>query len=239
MLNRPYVTLNIAMTADGKTDTRDRKGAIISSDDDMERVDRLRAQSDAVMVGGNTILLDDPRLTIKSADLQAERLRLGLEENPIKVGVISNAALRHDSRFLTAGPSRIIIFTTTRTGEPQITRLGKLGVQVYATGETRVDLVSALHQLNQLGVKRLMVEGGGTLNEELLKHRLVDEIFLYIAPLIFGGSNAPTFVDGIGLERQKAIRLHLTAVDKLLDDGVLLHYVVENNSPTHSINQGV
>jgi len=90
--NRPYIILNVAMTADGKTDTIARRGASISSPHDVERVDRLRAANDAVMVGGHTLLGDDPRLTVKSATERAERQARGLSENPIKVGVVSKNA---------------------------------------------------------------------------------------------------------------------------------------------------
>ena len=229
MTNRPYVTLNVAMTVDGKTDTIARQGAAISSAFDRERVDRLRADSDAVMVGGHTLLGDDPRLTVKSETLRAERRSRGLEENPIKVGIITNAALRIDSRFMTAGPAGKIIFTTTRTNADQIARLQQHGVQVYVTEETRVDLEAALQELKRAGVERLLVEGGGTLNEELLKRELVDEIIVYISPLIFGGASAPTFVSGAGLERQNAIPLQLAAVDAHKDGGILLRYVVGTN----------
>ena len=235
MPDRPYVTLNVAMTADGKTDTIARKGAVISSIDDMDRVDHLRAQNDAVMVGGHTLLGDDPRLTVKTDVLRAERLNLGMEENPIKVGVVTNAALRTDSRFLSVGRARKIIFTTTQTDAAQIDWLRQQGVQVFVTDGTRVDLSSALQQLKQLGVERLLVEGGGTLNEELLKHNLVDEINVYIAPLIFGGAGTPTFVSGTGFECQNAIQLKLTAVDQHSDGGVLLSYLVDiKNSRTNN-----
>jgi 2,5-diamino-6-(ribosylamino)-4(3H)-pyrimidinone 5'-phosphate reductase len=226
MTNRPYVTLNVAMTVDGKTDTIARQGAGISSAFDMERVDRLRADSDAVMVGGHTLLGDDPRLTVKSAVLRADRLSRGLEENPIKVGVVTNAALPMDSRFIITGPARKIIFTTTQTEADQISRLRQHGVQVYLTQGHRVDLDAALQELKQIGVERLLVEGGGTLNEELLKRNLVDEIIVYISPLIFGGASAPTFVSGAGLERYNAIPLQLTAVNPHKDGGILLRYVV-------------
>jgi 2,5-diamino-6-(ribosylamino)-4(3H)-pyrimidinone 5'-phosphate reductase len=138
--DRPFVTLNVAMTADGKTDTVARRGATISSPHDLARVDRLRAESDAVLVGGRTLLGDDPRLTVKSADLRAERRARGLEENPIKVGIVSNADLRDDSRFLTAGPAQVRLFTTQRTSPAQVIRLRERGVQVFVMGERRVDL---------------------------------------------------------------------------------------------------
>jgi 2,5-diamino-6-(ribosylamino)-4(3H)-pyrimidinone 5'-phosphate reductase len=224
--DRPFVTLNVAMTADGKTDTVARRGATISSPHDLARVDRLRAESDAVLVGGRTLLGDDPRLTVKSADLRAERRARGLEENPIKVGIVSNADLRDDSRFLTAGPAQVMLFTTQRTSPAQIIRLRERGAQVFVMGERRVDLVRAFHRLRGHGVKRLLVEGGGTLNAELLRLRLVDEVYLYIAPLIFGGADAPTLADGVGLQRKEAIHLQLSTAETLRDGGIVVHYVL-------------
>jgi 2,5-diamino-6-(ribosylamino)-4(3H)-pyrimidinone 5'-phosphate reductase len=225
-IDRPFVTLNVAMSADGKTDTVARRGASISSDLDMQRVDRLRAESDAVMVGGRTLLGDDPRLTVKSEALRLERLSRGLEENPVKVGIVTKATLRQDSRFLNAGPARVMIFTTTQTEAGQVTRLGERGVQVFVLGEERVDLGAALRCLRQEGIQRLLVEGGGTLNAELLRRGLVDEVSIYIAPFVFGGSSAPTFADGAGLERESAIRLHLSSVETLGEGGVVLHYIL-------------
>lgn len=149
--------------------------------------------------------------------------------------MVTNATIQDGSRFLTVGNARKIIFTTPQTDAAQIDWLNKQDVQVFVTDRPRVDLGSALQQLKQLGVERLLVEGGGTLNEDLLKHNLVDEINVYIAPLIFGGANAPTFVSGTGFERQHALQLKLTAVDQHSDGGILLCYLVEtNNSGTNS-----
>jgi 2,5-diamino-6-(ribosylamino)-4(3H)-pyrimidinone 5'-phosphate reductase len=222
--NRPYVVLNIAVSVDGKTDTVARGGAAISSAQDRERVDRLRAESDAVMVGGRTLLGDDPRLTVKSAALRAERQLRGLSENPIKVGVVSNATLRSDSRFLTAGPARVVLFTTQQTNPHQVEQLRQAGAEVVVIGEKQVNLPAALLYLKNLGIERLLVEGGGTLNMELIKLKLIDEIYLYIAPLIFGGEAAPTFVDGTGLEREDAVHLRLIEVNHHENGDVLLHY---------------
>jgi len=224
--DRPFVTINVATTVDGKTDTIARRGATISSPHDWARVDRLRAESDAVLVGGQTLLGDDPRLTVKSAELRAKRRARGLEENPTKVGIVSKADLRLDSRFLTVGPAKVMIFTTQRTSPVQITRLREQGAQVFVMGERRVDLVRAFHRMREHGVKNLLVEGGGTLNAELLRLGLVDEMYLYIAPLIFGGADAPTFADGVGLQRKGAIHLQLNSVETLRDGGILVHYVI-------------
>lgn len=223
---RPHVVINVAMTADGKLDTVERRGAKISSALDAERVDRLRAESDAILVGGRTLLGDDPRLTVKSERLRAERLARGMPENPIKVGVVSKAELKAASRFLGEGAARVIIFTTTQTSAAQVETLRQRGAQVCLAGEQRVDLVQALAELKRQGVQRLMVEGGGTLNAELLALELVDEIYIYIAPMVFGGASAPTLADGAGLTRSQAVRLSLRSVERLPEDGVLLHYLV-------------
>jgi 2,5-diamino-6-(ribosylamino)-4(3H)-pyrimidinone 5'-phosphate reductase len=88
-IQRLHVILNVAMTADGKTDTVNRRGASISSMEDKERVDRLRAEVDAIIVGGHTLLDDGPRLTVKYEHLRQQRLQRGLSANPIKVVVVT------------------------------------------------------------------------------------------------------------------------------------------------------
>lgn len=229
-MNRPYVFINVAMTVDGKIDTFRRTGAAISSARDKERVDRLRAGADAIMVGGRTLLDEDPKLTVKSEALRAERFDRGLPPNPIKVGVVSEARLRPDSDFLTAGPADIVIFTTNRTSKEHTSLLKSLGVNLYLDDSEKVDLPRALETLKQIGVQRLMVEGGATLNFELLRLGLVDEVNAYVAPMIFGGANAPTLAAGSGLERNEAIPLRLVKAESWEDGGVLLKYILEGKS---------
>ena len=222
--NRPHVIVNVAASADGKIDTAARRGAAISSPEDWERADALRAGSDAVMVGGRTLLQEDPRLTVKSANLRAERTRQGKSENPIKVGVVTSANLPESSRFLHEGGAEVILFTTRRTPPAEVARLEAAGAQVLVLGETRVDLRAALTVLHERGVRRLMVEGGGMLLGELFRLGLVDEFYLYIAPLIFGGSSAPTIADGPGLEREAAVELTLDSLSAQPDGSIIAHY---------------
>ena len=222
---KPFVFINIAVTADGKMDTYERRGAAISSAADKARVDRLRAESDAVMVGGRTLLDEDPKLTVKSEALRAERVARGLTPNPIKVGIVTKAEIKPDSDFLNFGEARIVIFTTNQTSSIKIELLRSRGVDVFVHESPRVDLAKALETLHELGVKRLMVEGGGTLNFELLRLGLVDELSVYVAPMIFGGESAPTAAAGMGLARGEAIPLKLIHSEVYDDEGgVLLHY---------------
>lgn len=223
-MNRPFVFINVAMTADGKLDTFERKGAAISSPRDKERVDRLRASADAIMVGGKTLLGEDPKLTVKSDALRAERLARGLSPNPIKVGVVTEANIKADSQFLSAGPAEIVIFTTRRTSKEQLSLLKARNVQIYSSEAEKVDLQSALAVLREMGINRLIVEGGGTLNFELMRLGLVDELTAYMAPMIFGGASAPTMAAGPGLRRSEAIPLKLTEVENWDDGGILLKY---------------
>ena len=223
-MNRPFVFINVAMTADGKIDTFQRRGSAISSPRDKDRVDLLRADADAVMVGGRTLLEEDPKLTVKSAVLREARLGRGLPPNPVKVGIVTQAAINPDSEFLNAGPADIVIFTTSLTSKSYLSLLKSRHVDVYMDQDRRVNLQNALATLKELGIDRLMVEGGGTLNFELMRLGLVDEVTAYVAPLIFGGESAPTLAAGSGLERSAALPLKLLDAEKWDDGGVLLKY---------------
>jgi riboflavin-specific deaminase-like protein len=221
---RPHVVINVAATLDGKIDTFERHGAAISSESDRARVDVLRAGVDAIMVGGRTLLGEDPRLVVRSAELRAERVARGWPENPAKIGIVSRLSeLRSDARFLTTGPARIIIFTAR--GGAQSTTFGPR-VEIFSSDTPRVDLGSAMATLYELGLRRVLVEGGGSLNFNLLRLGLVDEVQMYLAPLIFGGASAPTLADGDGLPHTHALHLVCQAVEPDAHGGVLLRYKV-------------
>lgn len=223
-MDRPFVFINVAATADGKIDTIARRGATISSGRDKLRVERLRADSDAIMVGGKTLHGDDPKLTIQSEQLRLERKRRGRPENPMKVAVATRLQLTPGCNFLAAGPARIKLFTTSQTPEADVRRLKQAGAEVHIGGDARVDLQWVLATLKEAGVQRLMVEGGATLNFELLQLGAVDELMIFIGPLVFGGETAPTLAGGSGLAAEAAIRLELLTCEQWEDGGVLLRY---------------
>ena len=223
-MNRPYTFINVAMTADGKIDTFARKGAAISSKQDKQRVDELRAAADGILVGGRTLLDEAPKLTVKSEALREGRVRQGRSPNPIKIGVATVVDIQTDSDFIKAGDSRKVIFTTSQTSNSQLEQLRRLGVDVFVDDAPRVDLNKMMLTLKNIGVDHLMVAGGGTINFELMRLGLVDELMIYIAPMIFGGANAPTLADGLGVSREQALEMKLTGTEQWDDGGVLLKY---------------
>jgi 2,5-diamino-6-(ribosylamino)-4(3H)-pyrimidinone 5'-phosphate reductase len=101
-------------------------------------------------------------------------------------------------------------------------------VELFVHEGARVDLAAMMQTLKNIGIDRLMVEGGGTMNFELLKLGLVDEITAFVAPLIFGGANAPTLADGLGVPRAAALSLQLKDLERFDDGGVVLRYTIEN-----------
>ncbi len=218
---RPFVFINSAMSADGKISTIEKKQVKISGPEDFKRVDELKASADAIMVGVETVIADDPKLTIKSDELKNMRLKQALPENPLRVVVDSNA--RTPTNATVVGPNTLIALSKSA---PQ-NKLDELArkVHVIIVGEKRVDLKELLSNLKRRGVRRLMVEGGGTLNFSLLNLGLVDEIYTYISNIVIGGANAPTLADGEGLVHD-FVKLELLDVNTL-GRGLLVKWKVQ------------
>lgn len=222
MMEKPFVFINAAMSVDGKISTVERRQVRISNDADLRRVDGLRAGVDAVLVGMTTVVGDDPKLTVKSEKLRKERIRQGKPKNPMKVTVGKIDNMKIDSDFLDYGDAEVVIFTTERSDPQKIDEL-KEKARIFIAGKKRVDLRYVMRTLREMGVERVMVEGGGMMNYELIKERLVDEIYVAIAPKIFGGDSAPTLVDGGGFREDGAVGLEFTDIEKL-GDVVILRY---------------
>ena len=126
---------------------------------------------------------------------------------------------------MTAGPARRILYTTTRSPHSQVELLERAGAEVYVRGDTRVDLLGMMGSLYDLGLREVLVEGGGTIIAELFRFGLVDELSVYVAPRIFAGASAPTLADGEGFTPGRAPRLELLSMEKIDDEGgVLLRY---------------
>jgi 2,5-diamino-6-(ribosylamino)-4(3H)-pyrimidinone 5'-phosphate reductase len=223
-MERPFTFINSAMSADGKISTKERKQVRISGQIDFNRMDKLRAGSDAVMVGIGTVLADDPSLTVKSAELKEERIAAGKDENPTRVVVDSKARTPVDADIFKKGEGKRIILVSESAPADKVALLKKQATIVVA-GKDSVDLKQAMSELKARGIDRLMVEGGATLNWGMISNGLVDEIYTFIGNLIIGGKSAPTFTDGEGFTENDILKLELIVADKM-EEGVLLKWKV-------------
>ncbi|MCQ8893638.1 MAG: 2,5-diamino-6-(ribosylamino)-4(3H)-pyrimidinone 5'-phosphate reductase [Methanolinea sp.] len=225
-MQRPHVIVNIAMSADGKISTCERRQVKISGKNDFSRVDRLKAECDAVMVGIGTVLADDPSLTVKSGDLVAARVGRGLPGNPVRVVVDCRARTPLDAAILHKGEGRRIIACCEGAEREKRESLSTLA-EVIVAGKGAVDLAVLMDELWRRGIKNLMVEGGGRLIGALFTEGLVDEYITFIGNIVIGGEKAPTPADGPGFVREDDFpRLTLFAAERM-DNGILLHWVVE------------
>lgn len=227
-MERPFTFINSAMSADGKISTKERKQVRISGQIDFNRMDQLRAGSDAVMVGIGTVLADDPSLTVKSAELKERRIATGKDENPARIIVDSKARTPVDADIFKKGEGKRIIIVSESAPADKVNLLREQATIVVA-GKEKVDLKQAMSELKAQGIERLMVEGGATLNWGMISNRLVDEIYTFVGNLIIGGKTAPTFTDGDGFTEKEIQKLELIDAEKM-EEGILLKWKVPANS---------
>lgn len=222
---RPYVVVNVAMSADGKLSTRERRQVKISGSEDFLRVDRLKAGSDAVMVGIGTVLADDPSLTVKGEEHRRQRLEQGAGEHPVRIVVDSGARTPVDASVLRKG-SGLRIIAVSGKADPARVALLRQHATVIAAGDGQVDLAALMEALGKMGIRRVMVEGGGELIAGLIRAGVVDEIYTFVGNLIIGGRNAPTPVDGDGFITEVEFSRLTLAESRRIGDGILLHWNV-------------
>ena len=214
-MKRPHVIVNCAMSADGKIASPAWKQLRISSDEDIKRMYQLRNECDAVLVGVETILSDDPKLTVKETYVPHPK-------QPLRV-VLDSKRRTPANAFVLNDTAKTVIITEKGKDKPyKGSHIEVIGCPTVAQGF--IDLDCALTLLYQKGIRKLLVEGGGTIIWSFLRHKVVDDLFIYIGPCIIGGTDTPTVAEGEGIQREEEkIPLKIVEIQRL-GPGVLIHY---------------
>lgn len=185
-----YVILNAAMSIDGKISTRKNDSAI-SSKLDLVRVHKLRSTVDGIMIGISTVLGDDPMLNVRYSTTATK--------NPTRIIIDSKARIPLNSRIIeSSNKIQTIIAVTHNASSRKIKEIQKRGAQVLVYGNGKVNLRNLFQQLEKMGLKKIIVEGGGEINWSVLKLGLVNELVVTISPVVIGGRDAKTLVEGKG-----------------------------------------
>ncbi len=233
MSERPYVTLSCAMSIDGHLDSVAPRHLRMSNLADLDRVDQVRSENDAIMVGASTVRRDDPRLTVKSEQRKMRRIASGRPSSPVKVTVTSSGELPAGALFFTSGEVEKIVYSPTDGAGSLASRLGGTAT-VVGLGE-QVAMSAVLDDLADRGIRRLMVEGGGKLLTQFLASDLVDELHLVIAPFFVGEEGAPRVVGPAAFPWTSARRAVL-ADTRQIGDVVLLRYALSDRFATDPVS---
>lgn len=222
MPTRPYVLLSCAMSIDGYIDDASPERLLLSNAEDFDRVDAVRAESDAILIGSTTLRRDNPRLLVNSPERRAEREARGLPAYPLKLTVTASGDLSPDLKFWHHGGAKLVYCPDSATGKLS-ERLGDLA-DVAGLGET-LDFGAMLDDLGSRGIGRLMVEGGSQIHTQFLTQDLADEIHLAIAPFFVGDPKAPRFVNAGVFPHGPANRIILSEV-QTIGDMAFLRYTL-------------
>ncbi len=223
MAERPYTLLSCSMSIDGYIDGASESRLLLSNELDLDRVDRVRAGVDAILVGATTVRNDNPRLLVRDPGLRRQRCERGLPEHPTKVTVTEGGCLDPSSRFFADDGAAKVVYGSSRWSTSSGTGWGA-GPRSW-TPATRSACVSSSEDLHARGVRRLMVEGGGAVHTQFLADDLADELQLVVAPFFVGETGARRFVGEASFPWHPGHRARLASTEQL-GDVVLLRYAL-------------
>jgi 5-amino-6-(5-phosphoribosylamino)uracil reductase len=223
MPERPYTLLSCAVSIDGYLDDASETRLVLSNAADLDRVDGVRASSDAILVGAATVRNDNPRLLVRAQERRAARVARGLPPSPAKVTVTEHAKLDSCANFFADDGTEKLVYCTSDTVAEAGDRLGSVATVV--DGGWRVEMRGLSEDLHTRGVRRMMVEGGGSVLTQFLTEGLADELHLVVAPLFVGDSRATRFVDDGRFPWSRTQRARLAEVRRI-GDVVLQRYAL-------------
>ena len=213
--SKPYVILSAATSVDGKIATK-TDDSNLSSKQDKVRLHKLRSKVDAILIGKNTVLLDNPLLTV----------RYTKGKNPIRIILDSKGTISKKSKILqTSNKIPTIIAVSKKISKSNFDKLCKFPVDIIVAGKNSVNIKLLMKKLSDKKINTILVEGGGTINWEFIKHDLFDELIITLSPFLIGGNDAISFVQGKGFKKiSNSPNLHLKSI-KRLKNHIVLNYV--------------
>lgn len=218
---KPFVTLKAGITLDGKVASHTFSSKWITSEEARYDVHQLRSENMAILVGINTVLKDDPALTA----------RIPNGRNPIRIIMDSSLRIPLEAQVITDKQAETIIFTSQSYDKEKRKVLEDLNIIVIETsGTEHVNPLDVVTMLGEKGISSLFIEGGGNINAAFLENKLVDKVILYFAPKLIGGKNAPTFLEGTGIDQMTdAVDLIDTDIQRIGQDFKFVGYPYYDN----------
>lgn len=214
--------MNVAMSADGKISSRRRESFPLGSPTDRELMDILRARADAVVIGASTLRHDGWAIRVRTPRVRERRVARGRPPHPLNVVLTTRLDLPAGCQFFTHARTEKLVITTRQATPRRVQRFSRLA-EVAVLPRRTLRVVDVVHLLEDRGVKRLLIEGGGELNYSFFEAGLVDELYLTVTPRIIGGRSAPTPVDGTGFLQATHRKLTLVS-SRRRGDEVFLKY---------------
>ena len=212
--SRPYVILSAAITLDGKLGVKNKRTKL-SSKNDKIRVHKLRSRVDAIIIGNNTVRLDNPLLTVRHAQ----------GKNPVRIILDSSGTIKSNSKIIqTCNNVPTIIAVSELISEKNLQRLRKFSLEIIVCGKNSVDISKLLGTLLKKGIKKILLEGGGAVNWSFIKRNLIDEAIVTLTPYILGGKDSVSLVEGTGFKNlEVSTKLKLKKIQKNKNELVLFY----------------
>ena len=213
--SRPFIILSAATSIDGKIATKNGDSKLSSKQDSI-RLHKLRSKVDAILVGKNTVVVDDPLLTVRHIS----------GKSPIRIILDSTGSISEKSNILkTCDKIKTIIVVSKKITKSNLKKLNKFPLEIIYAGEKSINLKRLLRKLYQKNIKTILVEGGGTTNWEFIKYDIFDELIITLSPFLIGGIDSISFVEGQGFSKiSKSPNLRLKSTARLKNH-LVLHYV--------------
>ena len=210
-----HIILSAAISIDGKISTRSNDSKL-SSQEDSTRLHKLRSKVDAILIGKNTMLKDDPLLTV----------RYTKGKNPTRIILDSKGTISKNSKIIKSSDKiPTIIAVSKKISKANLSKLKKLPVEIIISGENSVNLKLLMKKLSTKKIKTILVEGGGTVNWEFIKNNIFDELIVTLSPYLIGGNDATSLVEGKGFAKiVNSPNLKLKSV-KRLKNHLVINYI--------------